>query len=71
MDWKNIISDIQAALGLTQAQIAHKVGLSQVSISELASGKTGEPRFGAGSALLGLHRKALRTSKRRLAKEGV
>lgn len=60
MDWKIIITDIKAALGMTQAQIAEKVGVSQVSISELENGTTKEPRYGTGHALMTLHKKAKR-----------
>lgn len=58
MDWKTIITDIKKGLGLTQAQIAAKVGIAQVSISELESGKTKEPRYCTGNALMALHKKA-------------
>lgn len=58
MDWKTIITDIKKGLGLTQAQIAAKVGAAQVSIHELESGKTKEPRYCTGNALVALHKKA-------------
>lgn len=58
MDWKLIITDIKSGLGMTQAQIAKKVGLSQVSVSELENGLIKEPRYSTGHALMALHRKA-------------
>ena len=60
MDWKQIITDIKAGLGLTQVQIAAKVGCSQASISELESGKAKTPGFDLGAALVVLHKKAKR-----------
>jgi len=60
MDWKIIITDIKNGLGLTQVQIAKQVGSSQASISELETGKTKEPGFAIGQALIALHRKAKR-----------
>lgn len=56
MHWTSIIADLQAA-GLTQTQIAKFVGTTQGAISSLATGKTTQPLFQAGQALLKLHRK--------------
>jgi len=63
MDWKTIITDIKAGLGLTQAQIAQRVGYSQVSVSELENGKTKEPGYAIGRSLIDLHRRARRKLK--------
>lgn len=63
MDWKNIISNIQDGLGLTQAQIATKAGCGQVTISELFREKTKKPNYEVGAALIDLHKKALRKLK--------
>jgi hypothetical protein len=54
MDWKNIIAEIQRHGQLTQPQIAGKCGCGQATISDLASGKTEQPRHSLGEALLGL-----------------
>ena len=57
MDWKQLISDISAT-GLTQAQIATKVGVAQSFISCLASGRVTDPRDSLGQKLRALHRSA-------------
>lgn len=51
MQWKDYIAAI-AAHGLTQSQIAKEVGCGQATISDLASGKTREPRASLGMALI-------------------
>lgn len=53
MDWKTTIAQIQAH-GLTQPQIAAVCGCGQATISDLASGKTQDPRHSLGEALRGL-----------------
>lgn len=59
MNWKNLIADLIAS-GMTQVQIATKAGCSQASISELQTGKTAQPNYAIGSALVALHKKATR-----------
>ena len=54
MNWPNVIHELQRRRGLTQPQIAALVGCSQASISDLSTGKTREPRFYIGRALLDL-----------------
>ncbi|CAM8658280.1 hypothetical protein MCEMIEM13_01503 [Comamonadaceae bacterium] len=54
MNWKQVIADIQREHKLTQGRIAAEVGCGQVTISELASGKTEQPRYNLGAALLDL-----------------
>lgn len=54
MNWPNIIERIQSARGWTQPQIAVATGCAQATISDLATGKTKEPRHSLGQALLGL-----------------
>lgn len=51
MDWKNYIAAV-AGKGLTQKQIAEKAGCGQATISDIASGKTLDPRSSIGLALL-------------------
>lgn len=53
MNWKNLIAQLQDA-GLTQTEIASKCGTSQGTIGDLAAGRSTEPRFGLGTALLAL-----------------
>lgn len=54
MNWKNTIAEIQRLGHLTQPQIAEKVGCSQASISDIATGKTAQPRYPLGAALVEL-----------------
>ncbi|MDE2022038.1 MAG: helix-turn-helix transcriptional regulator [Patescibacteria group bacterium] len=58
MDWKNIIAQIQELGGLTQPQIAAIVGCGQATVSDLANGKTREPRHSLGQALCALLERA-------------
>ena len=53
MDWKQIIAKLQEAK-ITQAEIARRVGCSQASISDLAVGKTYQPNYALGVAILAL-----------------
>lgn len=63
MQWKNVISEIQTNASLTQPQIASKAGCAQTTISDLATGKTAEPRHSLGEALLALRRQTQRKRK--------
>ena len=54
MDWNQIVTEIKDA-GLTQAQIAERIGVSAGTLSELCSGKVIEPKWSKGAALLALH----------------
>ena len=67
MQWKNVIADIQARQGLTQPQIAKAAGCAQATISDLATGKTAEPRFSLGQVLLAMSRKPARKAKQQEA----
>lgn len=64
MNWKQLISEIADASGLTQAQIAAHTGLAQSSLSELLSGSTKEPRFSTGQKLVAMHRRYTRKSRK-------
>lgn len=57
MDWKQLIADI-GAYGLSQPQIASICVCGQATISDLASGKTKDPRDSLGQALRALLAKA-------------
>ena len=50
MNWSALISSIQAA-GLSQPQIAAECGCAQSTISDLAGGRTKDPRYSIGQAL--------------------
>lgn len=69
MDWKNLISELTQA-GMTQAQIAQRVGVTQSLVSELFTGKAAEPRYGLAMKLIRLHR-GLKRRKGALSVEGA
>lgn len=50
MNWSHIVLAIQAH-GLSQPQIAAKCGCAQSTISDIATGRTKDPRFSIGEAL--------------------
>jgi predicted transcriptional regulator len=56
MNWTSIILDLQNR-GFTQTEIAALCGVSQASISDLATGKTRDPSFLLGETLLRVHRR--------------
>lgn len=64
MDWKQIIADL-IDRGVTQPEIATKCGCSQASISDLATGKTKQPRFDLGASLIKQHGAAKRQARRK------
>ncbi|WP_454709337.1 hypothetical protein [Delftia acidovorans] len=51
MQWKDYLAKL-AAKGVSQSQIAREVGCGQATISDLALGKTKEPRTSLGMALM-------------------
>lgn len=51
MQWKDYIAAITEK-GLTQKQLAEKAGCGQATISDIASGKTRDPRSSIGLAIL-------------------
>ncbi|MGI4776922.1 MAG: hypothetical protein ACRYGA_02195 [Janthinobacterium lividum] len=59
MDWKSIIADIQLRGELSQTQIAIACGCGQATIGDLIAGRTKNPRFGIGQALVALHKKTM------------
>lgn len=59
MDWKRLLSDLTSA-GLTQAEIALAVGVTQSSISDLARGTTTRPSFELGNKLVQFHARRMK-----------
>jgi transcriptional regulator with XRE-family HTH domain len=53
MQWKDYLAEL-AAKGVTQSRIARELGCGQATISDLALGKTQQPRVSLGMALLRL-----------------
>lgn len=51
MQWKDYIAAIFEK-GISQSRLANLVGCGQTTISDLASGKTREPRYSLGIAIL-------------------
>ena len=64
MDWKKITTDLAEA-GCTQTDIATYLGISQASVSDIATGKTRRPSWEIGDALLRLHKRVMRQAARR------
>lgn len=63
MNWKKIVREI-AATGLTQTQIGEICGMSQAAVSAMLIGVRSNPSFAVGRALLDLHDKQTRKSKK-------
>ena len=59
MNWQTVITEIKSGLGITQVQLAERVGVAQTSISELERGIVKDPRYSTGAALMELRREAL------------
>lgn len=59
MNWQKIIRDL-TDFGLTQADIAEKIGVSQPTVSDLKNGNIKEPLHSKGVALVGLHKRMSR-----------
>lgn len=57
MDWKTLIAEL-VQLGYTQPEIARECRCGQSTISDLANGKSSEPRHSLGEDLKGLLEKA-------------
>jgi hypothetical protein len=53
MDWTSLIAEL-VKCGYTQPKIAEHCKCGQATISDLASGKTTEPRHSLGESLRGL-----------------
>lgn len=59
MNWIEIMADLRNA-GLSQDRIAKEIGITQASVSDIATGKTKTPRWETGSALLAMHKRVMR-----------
>lgn len=51
MQWKDYVAEI-INKGLSQSQLAKRAGCGQATISDLVSGRTQEPRYSLGVALM-------------------
>lgn len=67
MDWTKVIGEL-ADMGYTQPKIATECLCGQATVSDLASGKTTDPRFGTALMLLALLHKARIEAKQAEAK---
>jgi len=65
-NWPEVVAKINAAMSL-QA-IGNACGLSLQAIHDLKSGRSPEPRYGAGQTLLRLYRRELAKDARAAAK---
>lgn len=63
MNFQKTIQELLDA-GFTQVDIAKKCNCSQSSISDIYSGKTENPNFALGSALMQLHASNVKQEKR-------
>ncbi|WLW64284.1 hypothetical protein RA224_12905 [Achromobacter aegrifaciens] len=68
MNWKKLTQDLIAS-GLTQVEIANRVGCSQPTIAQLASGAQRDVRWTYGEKLRSLHRKVVARRKPELAEQ--
>ena len=66
VNWQVVISQLRG-VGLTQQQLASKCGTSQGTIGDLSAGRSTEPRFGLGTALLALLSEQRETELRQAA----
>lgn len=64
MNWKNLIEEIQASTGMSQADIGKHVGTRQSTISSFVIGAASEPGYALGAKLIKLHKKATKTSSK-------
>jgi len=62
MDWKKLISDL-IATGMTQAEIAKRVQVTQPTICDIAAGRIKDVRWSNGERLRALHRRRMRAAK--------
>jgi predicted transcriptional regulator len=62
MDWKSIMSAIIES-GLTQVQVAERLGRSQAWVSAVLQGKYQDVRWADGNAVLALHAEISATRK--------
>jgi transcriptional regulator with XRE-family HTH domain len=61
MNWKTIIQDLKDR-GLTQEEIANRVGCSQNYVSDLYKGKRGQGlSYSLGQKLVDLHKTVIKT----------
>ena len=61
MDWKSIVESLVKA-GLSQKEIGIRANCSQNTIWMLLHGKTNEPAYSTGKALLELHNEVCQTA---------
>lgn len=64
MDWKTVISEL-VKLGYSQARIASECGCGQATVSDIYCGQTTDPKFTTGQALIELHKRVTRGSRRK------
>lgn len=63
MDWKNLIQEL-VSCGMTQAQIASEIGVTQPTIAGIVSGDQKDMRWATGEKLRKLHRREMRKAIR-------
>lgn len=58
MNWTELLADLRAA-GYTQTKLAKLLKTGQSTLSELSSGKTTNPSFELGNALVAIHTRVM------------
>lgn len=54
MDWNKIINSLKAS-GMSQEQIAKRIGIASGTLSDLYNGNISEPKWSRGNELLKLY----------------
>ena len=66
-DWAGLLREM-VATGMSQAQVAKAVDLSQPSVSDLINGHVKATEYTRGLRILQAHKEAIRRAKRKPAK---
>lgn len=62
-EWQLMLEELRAA-GYTRAQVARETGMSPGAVSDLATGRTREPKAGNGWQIAALHKRVMRRQRR-------
>lgn len=64
MDWKTTVTEILDWSGLSEADVASRVGTTQPTINRIKRGVTKTPTYDVGDALRRMHKSELRKRQR-------
>jgi len=65
-DWQKIVSELNA--GMSLKAIGEATGLSLQAVHDLKTGRSPEPRYGAGQTILRMHKREMAIQNRKSAK---